>query len=70
MFDQGLLLQGRLLGPDDGPALPNSEVYLLAHANHHTSVAGTANDAGEHRAWGIISSESGLQQRSILFRNS
>jgi hypothetical protein len=69
MFDQHLLLQGALPRTAAGDELLNNEVYLLAHANHHTSVAGTANNAGEHRAWGIISGESGLQQRSRMFKN-
>jgi hypothetical protein len=51
-------------------ALLNTMAYLLAHANHHTSVAGTANNAGEHGAWGIISGKSGLQRRSRIDKYS
>jgi hypothetical protein len=35
--------------------------HLLAHANHHASMARTANNAGEHCAWSIISSKTSLQ---------
>jgi hypothetical protein len=52
------------------PALLNCFAYLLAHANHHTSVAGTANNAREHGAWGIISGKTGLQERSQIYQYS
>jgi hypothetical protein len=42
---------------------------LLAHADHHTSVAGTTDDRGEHSAGGVITGKASLAHARTVVDN-
>ena len=42
---------------------------LLAHADHHTLVAGATNDRGEHSAGRVVTGKSGLDHTGTIIHN-
>merc|ERR1719230_421176 len=65
------VLNGVLEGEDTslGLSLISNIGILLSHTNHHTLVAGTANNGGEDSARSIISSESSLAHAGAIVNN-
>merc|ERR1711964_714180 len=65
------VLNGVLEGKDTslGLSLISNIGILLSHTNHHTLVAGTANNGGEDGTGSIVSSESSLAHAGAIVNN-
>jgi hypothetical protein len=46
-----------------------TQLYLLTHADHDTSVSGTSDNGGEDGSGGIVSSETGLAHTGSVINN-
>ena len=62
------MLNGVLQGEDTplGLGLVTDVGVLLSHTDHHTLVAGTANDGGEDGPGGVVSGEAGLAHAGAI----
>ena len=62
------VLDGVLQGEDTplGLGLVTDVGVLLSHTDHHTLVAGTANDGGEDGPGGVVSGEAGLAHAGAI----
>merc|ERR1712015_246883 len=62
------VLNGVLQGEDTplGLGLVTDVGVLLSHTDHHTLVAGTANDGGEDGPGGVVSGEAGLAHAGAI----
>merc|ERR1719413_20120 len=65
------MLNGVLEGKDTslGLCLISNIGIFLSHTNHHTLVAGTANNGGEDSSGSIISSETSLAHAGSIVNN-
>merc|ERR1712177_73195 len=65
------VLNGVLEGKDTslGLGLISNIGILLSHTNHHTLVAGTANNGGEDSSGSVISSKSSLAHAGAIVNN-